>query len=274
MAIVQDGILYPIRFAATSYTLRVEVDAAAETLSFPDTGSLTVGRNYWMSGDAQADASTSGGVGDLLTMLKATLDGHSDTAVFSVALSATTGALTVTSDTSEFQIDWSASTLDSTIFGTPAGQSTPSSSDTDYTSEDSVKGLWIPSLPRRDDSRDRQPTAGSVGLALSGKARASSLLAAPQKTRDVSWALLTKENALEEYAAGQATPDGNTTFERAWSDGLALGRRFRFYEDISSRTSSSYTLYRMRDLVEPMQRDPQFNLRWAVSLPMIRGDYT
>ena len=82
--------------------------------------------------------------------------------------------------------------------------------------------------------------------------------------------MLAKESALDEYAAATGA---NSTFETAWRTGLSLGRRFRVYDDISDRTATSYSLYRMRTLQDPLDRDPEHNLRFMAPLSMLRGDY-
>lgn len=274
MALAQDGLLYPIRFTATTYNIRVEVNSVLETIPFPATGSLTAGRNYYVSGDGQADSSTNNGTGDLLLLLKTALDAHSEavaqSATFTVSATAA-NLVTISISATDFRISWGdvLTTLDYEIFGFIAADA-PSPADTDTTAPDNAKGIWRPAVVRGFDSRDRQPFTGSVAQTMSGKTRTSALVTNAHKERELVWRLVTREKALDEYVGAD---DPNGAFETAWRTAIALGYRFRFYEDISSRTSSSYTLYRARDLSDPLGRNETYPYRWDVSLACVRGDY-
>jgi hypothetical protein len=260
MPLANACILTPIRFDATSKTIRVTVDATTETLTM---GSLVVGRNYWVSGDAQADADGSvGGVGDLVTLLQTALTTHS-VGNFTVTVSSTgTVTITLTAGTT-FQILWAdaLTTLDETIFGF-TNTALPSPAAASSVAANKSQGIWSPNRPIARDSRDRQRVVGSVATAISGLQRAYRL-ALPRKDRDMSWILLPKEKALQEYEVA-TEPFGS--FEEAWVSAISQGYAFRVYDDEASRTSTSYSLYYARDIEEPLVRNGTYAPYWDVNL--------
>ncbi|MEQ8278324.1 MAG: hypothetical protein RMA76_38130 [Deltaproteobacteria bacterium] len=255
-------IATPIRFAAASYTLRVDVGGTTEDL----TVGFTVGRNYWLSGDGQADADGGvGGVGDLLRVVSTALGTHTEitggyaalNSSFLVELGSLDGGDNIT-------IDWPNSTLDESIFGFADAIVGPTA--------DAVvgtlmpRGLWRPMKAATVDSRDRQPIVGGISAAVSGRTRVSRF-ATPLREREIEIARLHQSVTLAEYAPA-TEPYG--TLEEAWINSMSLGRPFRLYEDETVRTSSSYGLYRTKDLGEPYDRDPRYNVRWRANLSMRR----
>lgn len=268
MAVANGLLLYPIRFSATSYVVRVTTNATTENLTFPSSGSLTTTRNYWMSGDDQADGDGGvGGIGDLVAMLEATLNTNSAGRTYTVTLSAT-NIITVAVNSGTFQILWShaSTTLDETIFGFASGVDTSAATST--TAPNQTQGVWAPERPIAIDSRDRQPVVGGVMPAISGLSR-TARMATPKAERDVSFTLLPQSKALREYEDADE-PTGS--FEEAWLSGISLGRPVRLYTDASSRTSTSYALYRTRDLDDPLKRSEQYLVRWQVDLRLRRAD--
>lgn len=259
-------ILWPIRFDAASKIVRVTLGGTADDITL----SVTVGRNYYVSGDDQADSSTDGGTGDLVAMLETALDTHvNNGGAFTVALDSD-NFITVSHSSQTFQLLWAHAntTLDPTIFGFTAAAYPPTVPGSTTTAPDEVDGLWAPGHAYTEDSRDRQPYMISSGTTMSGLRR-TSRLSTPKKRREVSWSLLDKAKILDEYVSA-TEPYG--AFERAWSQALSLGRQFRLYDDETVRTSSSYQIYRMADYQDPLARSSQYKVRWDVRLPLVRAD--
>lgn len=256
--------LYPLRNTdldrttdGTTYVLRVTRNTT-ENLNFPASGSLTADRNYWFSGDAQADADGSvGGVGDLCEMLRATLATHTSGATWTVTLSAA-NVITI-GCSAAFSILWAnaATTLSALPFGFPQ---TDTASGASVAATNQTDGSWAPGVAFRTDSRDQQPVTTRIARSLSGRIRASRV-SLPRKTRAVSYHLLAQEYILDEYAGTLRS------FERMQTNGLSYGRPIRLYTDATSRTSTSYSLYVIdQDVDRPLfNRDPQGGrLRWEI----------
>ena len=268
MAVAKDGILWPIRFDSTSYVLRLTLNGVAEDLAFPATGALTTTRNYWMSGDGQADGATNNGQGDLLDMLKSTLETHSEHTggeTWTVEDVSTDGSntLRIKHSTHAFTIQWtSGTTLDGSLWGYDTSSDDVSDGTNAVDAPNQSSGIWFPDSTRQNDSRDRQPYVGAVTMTTSGLVRVSRS-SVPNKTRQIQWGLLDKSRALAEYEP-TTRPDGS--FEAAWDGAISLGYAWRMYDDITSRTSSSYGLYKTTSLADPLSRDGQAIFRWRVSL--------
>lgn len=254
-------VAHPIVFSAGTYNLRMTINAVTETRSF----TVTAGRYYWTVGDGQADAATSGGVGDLLDRLRACIASHTQAGTVTVTL--VNQRVRVTSTTlGTINLLWAdaATTLDGRIFGWTTASSGASTSP--ITAPNLPQGLWVPSKPISEpDSRDRSVTLGGLTESLSGVYRVSDFGTAA-KERTLSFRLLQRAVALDEYAASSA-PYG--TWEQAWSS-IRRGRPFRVYPDAATLTSSAFTLYRTRSLTDPLTRDPSTILRWAVDLQAAR----
>lgn len=248
-------LMAPVRFDATTYDLVVTANAVQETLTFPASGALTVGRNYWVSGDAQADASTLNGPADLLTLLDACLESHSELSSVTCALGSTFG-VSITSSVS-CTIEWSSgsTTLDPAVFGFDATDLTGTAID----SQSAVPTLWRPEASIAKDTRARQAAPRSVAVSLAGIARVARY-DTPEKTREVGFVFLGQEKALAEYASGASA------FETWWVDYASYGYAVRLYEDEDSMTSSDYTLHRVEDATyERSEVDPYY---WDVSLKL------
>jgi hypothetical protein len=250
-------LMWPVRFTATTYAMRVSVNGFAETLTIPSTGTLTAGRNYWLSGDGQADADGGvGGVGDLLTIIATALTAHTQLGTFTVSLS-TTFKVTVAISAGSFQMLLAdgATTFDESILGFN-NVTTPSVSLASTTSPNVPHGIFRPRRFISQDSRNRQPKIVGIAEALSGDYRVGELTD-PKKTREFSFECLPPQYALTEYAASD---EPTNTFEYAWVNAIGKGRPFRLYEDESTRTSTSYTLYRMREFTDPLVLRDKKNL--------------
>lgn len=256
MAVPNALVAWPIRFAATSYQLVVAIGGVTTTLSFPASGTLTVGRDYWMIDDSQADAVTVGGNGSLLTLLKATIDSHA---------SANTATVTLTSDfkvnvamsagTVQILWDHGSTTLSKAIFGFAASTALASP----VTGENVPYGIFRPGKPMAVDDRNRQPIVSGIARTMSGKPRFANLVTAPLKERDIKFEYLNKNVALTEYLEA-TNPTGS--FEYFWINSASLGRTFRLYDDETSRTSTSYDLYQITDLEDQLRRMDSNRVLW------------
>jgi hypothetical protein len=251
---------------ASTYALRVTINAVTETLT---SASLTADRYYWLSGDAQADASTNGGVGDLAKILKTLLDTHSQVGAGTTVGVSATNRITI-SRANNMAILWGngATTLNAVPFGWTQGDT---SSSTSIAAPNQTRGAWAPQILPTVDSRDRRRITGGATVSLSGRQRFSRLVEAAS-TRDLSFELLLARYALSEFADA-TEPTG--TLEDAWRYALTYGRPIRYYADASSRTSTSYGLYVLdgdrydgarESLIERDGRAPQ--TRWAARLPL------
>jgi hypothetical protein len=250
--------------------VRVE-RSTIETLTFP-TAVLTALRFYWMAGDAQADASTNDGLGDLVRMLQTCLNTHTNAAAgFTVSLSST-NRVTI-SHASSFRILWgdALTTLNAVPFGFV--QSDPVNVSTSTTAVNQTRGAWCPRRVASQDTRDVLTYAIGAAVSLSGRQRVSRHAEA-RSTRDFEYELLLRRYALTEYADA-TEPTG--TIEAAYQYAMSLGFPIRWYADEASRTSSSYTLYYLRaeeltgSRLDIIDRDPRARFRWFAKLPLRRS---
>ncbi len=271
MAVEQDGLLWPVRFAATTYVLRVTLNGVTEDLTFPlAAGTVDTTRNYWLSGDSQADADGGvNGVGDLYEMLRACLAQHTQGGTWAIAdtTSDGSGQVKITHDTHDFTLVWlTATTLDGSLWGFDTSSNDTSSSGV-LTAPNRTSGLWFPNSLRLFDSRLRQPYVGAVTMTASGLVRVSRTVT-PQKTRVLRWHLLDKAKSLSEH---EPTTDPDGAFETAWTQAISKGWAFRLYEDMATtRTGSSdYTLLKTTSLADPITRDQQARYRFAVALQAV-----
>lgn len=250
---------WPVQFSAASYGLRIQYNGfAQQTVTIP----VTVGRNYWLSGDGQVDSST--GAGDLLRVLELALETYSLTALSAtVTLDSNFRVRIVTP--SNLTILWAdaATTIDPAIFGFAAATAGPA---TTLTGANLPHGIWRPSRPLGMDSRDRQPIVGGVLMAQSGLIEVSRV-ALPYKTRDLSFAFIEPARTLTEYVAA-TEPTG--AFENLWVTAATANRPLRVYADETSRSSSGYTQYKTRSVDDPISRSGPNQYWFDVSLKLQR----
>ena len=258
MTLTNSLLAFGVRFAAPTYAIKVTADGSASTLTFPASGML--GGDYFFSGDGFAD--------DLLTLFKSTLETHTgiDTATvgfdsdFRLTVSATKpspGGAAVLS----IQWDDAATTLDKEIFGFAASTSLAATS---LVGANQVSGLWRARRPLADDTRDRVPIVGGIARSVSGLTY-TSRIATGHPERSIGWRLVPKEYVLTEYATYP-----RASFEYNWLYSASYGYGLRLYEDEATRTGSSYTLYRVAGLGDPITRSDQFSTRWDVSLDLVK----
>lgn len=250
----------PIVPAAASYVLRVQTFGGAAT---DLTINLTAGRYYWPIGDGQADASTNGGVGDLLAILQTALAAH--LASTTVALSAGL-RVTITAGSGTLRILWAHAntTLPAAWFGFADADTAYFASTTgDYYPQH----LWRPNKPvAYPDTRDQRVLIGGISRSLSGRVRVSNF-GEPPRQRSLRFEKLLQAVVLDEYAEATAL---YSTWEQTWHDGIGLGRPFRLYDDEGSRGTSDFTLYTVNNLANPLDRDEGTRLRWRVDLQVVR----
>lgn len=247
-------IAWGIRFAATSYVLRFTYNSITEDLTFPATGSLDPTQDYFMAGDGQAD--------DLMQMLEDCLNSHSSGPSMNVPFTGAWKVRPANLITMQILWDHANTTLDKAIWGFEGD----TASGVAASSENVPQGLWRPQKAIAFDGRDRQPIVGGQAQSVSGKLY-TVRIATPKKEREIDFRNVLQGRALDEYAASD---DPTGAFEYAWTNSISLGRTFRVYPDEDTRTSSSYTSYRIADLSDPMEVSPQWGVRWNIRLPMRR----
>lgn len=245
---------------AASYTLRVEIGGAAETVPFPASGTLTAGRWYWVQGDRLTDLDAGiGGVGDWLATLETAINGHTSSAVVSV-IRGTDGRLTLSCATS-MRVLWgnALTTLDSRIFGFT--QADPSAA-TSHLAPALPRGLWAPpGVWPISTSRPIARRRVGVAESLSGRVRVATW-AESRGGLKLQFGRIQRAWALDEYAASTAP---YATLEQVWS-ALSRGRPIRYLEDVTA--PNTYRTWRARTAMEGrdsmIQRDGVApHLLWA-----------
>lgn len=260
-------IAWPVVFSASSYVLRVAIDGVAQDRTF----SVTPNRFYWVTTDGQADASTLGGVGDLMAILRTCIQSHTASPTVTCTLDANWRMrVTLTGGGSTIQLLWAHAntTLDTAVNGAnPFGYSGDTSAASAVVSASMPMGLWRPGYPIWNDGRPQRPMIGGVGRSLAGRSRVSDFGTASRE-RPIYFGRLRQAQVLEEYAASTALWG---TLEHAWHNALGLGQPFRLYEDESTLASgsSAYTLWRIASKLRPYERlgnDPPESLYWRARI--------
>ncbi len=256
MAIPNPAIFWGIRFSASSYVLRVEVDGGTpENLTFPAAGTLDPATDYYMSGDGTAQ--------DLVAMLEACIETHS------LVTNATASLLTsfrvqteINAGGTNMQVLWdnAATTLEKAVFGFLAD----TANEPAHIATNLPQGIWRPQSPLGSDTEDERPKLGGQTRSLSGAQRTSDF-GAGKAERDVGWVLLTKPRVR---TSGALSTEPKGPLEEAWHDSLKLGRTFRFCEDETD--PATFELYTMRELDSPWRRERRDLTRWAVDLAMTK----
>lgn len=254
-------ILWPLRFTSATLGLRLKTGATTETVNL----SVTVGRNYWVAGDSQADVDGGvGGVGDFLTRLQTALNTNTGGGTYAVTLTTGFRLHIAVTGVSSFELLMSHAATSTQLlepmgFGSATYVSSAGAIDSVYL----PRGIWRPNKPFATDTRMREPTIGGIASALSGLSRVSSLIDNPRKERTISFVRVIQQRSLREYQYGDE-PTGS--FEYAWVYSIKLGRPLRLYPDEATRTSTSYTLHRIASLADPLMRAPssESNTRWNI----------
>ena len=269
------AILWPVRRSdlarttdGATYVLRVTCNGVTTNLT---SASIDSARNYWFSGDAQADSDGGvGGIGDLCAILQTLLRTHAQGASFVVTLSSA-NRINITCSFA-FSILWShaSTTLGAIPFGFPQSDTV---SGTSAAAPNQTRGAWCPLRPPTLDTRDRAQYVVRAAFAESGRGRIARTQSAAAK-RDIRFELLLPRYGLTEYADA-TEPTGAA--EAIWTEALSRGRAIRYYEDEAVRTALSYGLYNFRpeeaksgDREDVVFRDRRFSYRWACNFPLRR----
>lgn len=256
MATINPLLLASVRFTDSYYTLR-STQGSSANLRFPAVADLDPETDYFVSGDGTAT--------DLLTILDTCLTAHASTFAFNVTLTTSLFVdVETVSHADTFSLDWAHvnTTLDPAIFGFADANTATSFR---ATATGRPASMWRPERPPTEDSEDRQDVIANVAETMDGGQR-TAVLAVPKKTRDVMFALVPQEKALAARAAGL------DNFESVFTSSLAYGYPFHYYPDETARSSSDYTLYRMRAIAaaEAYRRDESSpaKTRYRVTIPM------
>lgn len=263
----------PVRFDATAYVVRVTINGVTEDLNFPASGTLTVGRDYWMTGDNLTDALETGslvGRGDVIQRLfQATLRSHSQGAGVTATLDLSTWTMRcATGGIAFIKILWSHAntTLDPEIFGyTSVADS--DNAPTIY-SPNRVLGPVLFGRAFADDSREYTPIVGGLATSLSGIVRSSVLTSTGKRRREVLFRYLLESVALD--SGEGSNPATWTTVEFAWLYAISKGWPFRHYTQASDVAVPVYDVYRSRSLEYPLSRDPDNILWWQARFELVR----
>lgn len=226
---------------------------------------LTLGRDYWVSADAAADADPDGegGSGDLVALLATALVAEVAT-IDAVEPSWTTdGRLRLTATLSGAAVQWGILTVHeddepawtmARLLGLPIiPDAAPQaiSAGGVLTMPVMSDRLFWPGRPFHRDSRDRDEFVGSVSHTTDGFAWPA-VQTAPVVRREVGWDYLRLQHVLEEYADELGPFNTAETIRR---EGLRWGRRVRLYDDIGDLgTADAYSVYRPREPLQPIVR--------------------
>jgi hypothetical protein len=258
------AIVTPVRFSASSYVINVKLGSTSEDVTID----VTIGRDYWLTGDAAAD--TGAGNGDLLTVITDAITAqHSNggSGILKSRVIFVDGSPFVQferSGASDVRLNWTAgsTTFDPTILGWTAGAD--SDEDATIIAPNRCDGLWLPGAKYGPDSRDRISTLRGTDIAMDGTVYTSDF-GDSAKRRDLTWELLDQSVILAEYAA-----DPQDAFELYWRDSISKGRRFRVYEDADPDIlDGTFGTYVKTDTTDPMERNGTYPKRWDVSLRMV-----
>lgn len=276
---MSQGFLWPVRredlaraTVAGQYTLRVTMAGVTEDLTFPP-AAMVADRNYWASNDAQADADGGvGGVGDFLALLRTTLLTHSEAVGVTISLS-TTNVMTINTGLVLTAILWgnAATTLAAEPFG--FAQSDTGTAGV-LTGATQTRGACTPANQwTENDSRPIRARKLSVARSLTDRTRIA-VHSNGRYRRRLRFALLQPYEALIEYVASGSPTMPTGSFEHMLDLALGLGRPVRFYEEMATRTSSSYWLgklfeaFELRD--EIIDRNPQYPAaRWDAAFNLV-----
>lgn len=250
---------WPIRFTEATYQLRFVCDAVAETLTFPVTGSLDPTTDYWMGG---------GGDTDLLLMLAACIEDHSEVTTVSVTLNAEWHVLidpVVASGDIQIAGSHVQNTLDLAVFGFVDDADTDT--DEDCESPNMPQGLCFPGQPCRSDTRPRYSIVGGLSRTVSGRVFGSRV-ALPFRDRNLSWRLLTEDACLIEHSPATAP---TSSIEYMYVHALSLGRPVHYLED-ETDAGTYVTLRLAPPLRDPLTRNEEWVVRWDAAFNFVQED--
>ena len=208
-----------VRFDTASYNLRVTTGASVETLVL----NVTTNRDYWLSGQGEADDAN--GNGDLVSLLETMLNTNGGGGTYTVSLTAD-GVITIACNVL-FSIDWDdgATTLDKAIFGF-TGNVGPVLL---VASPRTVSSWWAPDLDAERSNWGEPDVQGGSAESVNGSLFAWSLGQANGDSLKISWGLIKLAHARKRFAEDAGDP--TNCIEYQWLDQeMSAGKRFRIYE--------------------------------------------
>lgn len=245
-------ILTPVRFAAASYNLRVSVNGTPSTVAVP----VTVARDYWMSGDDQADDAA--GVGDLLNVLETAIDG----AVSGATVDLTTDHnVIVTVPSGTIALLWAdvLTTLDPAVFGFTAADTSAAIA---VTGTLLPQGIWRSNTPL-GPGRDMPVHVAGLARTIAGDVSAT-YFGEALPVREVTFPALT-DAKVRVVSAAATEPLG--TLETAWGSSMVRGDPWRLYED---ETAQAYSLYKATSQALPWSQHPRHPWYWQAAIQAVR----
>ena len=245
-------ILTPIRFAASSYVLRIAVDGGS---AVDVTINVTAGRDYWVSGDGQADGAS--GQGDLLEVIRSALDAAASgvtverNALFRVEVGYAAGTI---------QVFWehANTTLDPAVLGFEADTADAAT----VTGTLQPQGTCRPGCPT-GFGRDMPVMVGGLARSIAGDV-AGSYFGEAYPERSITLPAV-YDTQVRQAAAKPGQPSG--TLDRAWVDSMARGYPFRLYED---ETELACSTYKATDPRSPWARHSRNPMYWSVTIPAVK----
>ena len=245
MALIEPGLLVPVRFSGSKVIRIADADETADV-----TINVTADIDWYNSGDN----STTVGEEDLIKQLQDDLNTGGATLTPAVTFTLTLSArniLTIAADNA-VDVQWSHAntTFDPTVVGFTA---VDTGSGTSHVAPDTTQGFWYPGTTSnsrhvREDTRPEPVTVGHLAETIDGQSRGYELTSSLGE-RTIQLQYIEREKILVEYADA-SEPYG--ALEYVWkTSGMAKGRPTRWYDDKSSRTSSSYTKWRTKTRDRP-----------------------
>jgi len=249
MALVEPGLLLQVRVATADTVIRItDSTPTAEDMTITS----AVSTDYWNSGDDDATA----GDADFLKIIKDGLDANGLGLTFTVTPDSR-NIIRIQSSGGTSNILWSHgnTTFDPTLIGFTSADT---GLGTTHTSPDTSKGWWYPGTTSNsrhvwEDTRNEPVTVGHLAETIDGQSRGYEL-ASSLGERNIAFHLLAREKILTEYAAADE-PFGS--LEYCWKtldQNIASGAPLRWYNDRTSRTTSSYGKYRTKTRDRPWQK--------------------
>lgn len=223
MAEMMAALIARIRFASSSYNIRVETDdgvgvPVAETLSIP----VNTATDYYLSGQGTAD--------DLIALLQTRLNTNTAGGVYTVTIS-DAGRVTI-SCTRAFRILWGSglTTIDATYFGFVGTQPDPKA--TSSTGTRTARTWWAPGQAVYRTNWGVPEVVGASERTLSGKTL-TAVLSTDVDMWMVAWNALELALVHSKFAAS----DPYNAFDYWWKTFFIIGMPFRLYENISDRAT-------------------------------------
>lgn len=245
-------ILSPLRFGLANYVLRVEHDGTPADVLV----GVTPGRDYWVSGDAQADGAD--GDGDLLGVVAAALSAATGVTVTVTRTTAQRIQVSAASGALALLWDHVNTTLDKAVLGFSADTVAAASLIGDL----QPQGIFRPDCPT-GFGRDRPVVMAGLDRSLAGDV-AGTFFGEGHPERRIRFGALADAKVRAE-AAPVDEPHG--TLDELWTGTLARARRFRLYED---EAALAHSVYRCSMLRDPCTQHPRHPFYWQAEIEAVR----